>query len=288
MKGDKLTRIRPDLIIGLIAIVYIVGVAVFEFARWLTYSQIEDKEKELVQMALEEQAARIESQYSDEAFIDAVERALPVIEERKAVRTFTTALDTYSGKAVAMKDGQPIYGKPDARYSVTVYSDIECPACRLYHPFVREFADRHSDDLYVTFSHFPLDFHGSVARDEAKAAMCAGQLKGAAAEWAVLDVLFDTSDSNGEGSPLLAHVAKGIGADETAFRQCMAAPDTESGLNGLIDAGFKARINGTPTLIFKDTDTGREFVTGAGDPEWLDARFDEFRFGRADKQEGSE
>lgn len=234
------------------------------------------------------QSAQQEQPYSDEAFIDAVEKALPIIEERKAVRTFAAALDTYSGKTVFMMEGKPVYGNSDARYCVTVYSDVECPACRYYHPFIREFADLHSDELYVTFSHFPLSFHGAVARDEAKAAMCAGQLKGAAVEWAVLDVLFDTTESNGEGSPLLAHIAKGMGIEASALRQCMTAPDTEMALNSLTDAGFKARIDGTPTLIFKDTETGREFITGAGDPEWLDARFDEFRYGKAAKQEGRE
>lgn len=68
----------------------------------------------------------------------------------------------------------------------------------------------------------------------------------------------------------------------------MTAPDTEMALNSLTDAGFKARIDGTPTLIFKDTETGREFITGAGEPEWLDARFDEFRYGKAAEQEGRE
>lgn len=279
MKGEKLTRIRPDLIIDLIAIFLGIG-AVFEFATWLTYSQIEDKEKELVQMALEEQTARIEAQYTDKAFIDAVERALPVIEERRAVRTFTAALDTYSAKAVAMKDGKSIYGNPDARYSVTVYSDIECPACRHYHPFIRQFADRYPQDLYVIFSHFPLPFHGNAARDEALAAICAGQLKGAAAEWAVIDVLFESTDGNGEGSPLLPYISKGIGADEVAFNQCLTAPETAAELDRLTEAGFKARIEGTPTLIFRDSETGRELMTGAGETEWLGSQFDGFREGK--------
>lgn len=286
MKEEKLTRISTEFKMCVVMLAILVTVIV-----GMLYALHNDSQEDAALEAQEKAVLPLPGkarQYPDEAFIDAVEDALPVIEERRAVRTFTAALDTYSGKAVSMKDGQPVYGRPDARYSVTVYSDIECPACRFYHPFVREFADRHAEELYITFSHFPLDFHGPAARDEAKAAMCAGQLKGAAAEWAVLDVLFDTTESNGEGSPLLAHVAKGMGIEESAYRQCMNAPETESGLNSLTDAGLKAGINGTPTLIFKDTETGREFITGAGEPEWLDARFDEFRSGRADQLKGSE
>ena len=58
------------------------------------------------------------------------------------------------------------------------------------------------------------------------------------------------------------------------------APETAAELDRLTEAGFKARIEGTPTLIFRDSETGRELMTGAGETEWLGSQVVGFREGQ--------
>ena len=44
-----------------------------------------------------------------------------------------------------------------------------------------------------------------------------------------------------------------------------------------IDVGFKAKIEGTPTLIFIDTKTGKTLMTGGGDLKFLEEQFKQLK-----------
>ena len=221
---------------------------------------------------------------SEEEFIAAVEKAQNVITERRISSEFKAAEAANAEYGQGFNLERPVYGDPNARYLITVYSDLECPACRYYHPFIKEFISRHLDEAAAVFSHFPLDFHGAKARDEAKAAICAGKLKGAAAEWAVIDVLFESTESNGEGSSYLPYTAKALDLDRKAFKDCVLSPETDISLNEMIKRGFADKIGGTPTLVFKDTQTGTVILSGGGTAEELEAKLKELKEGKAHEQ----
>ena len=217
---------------------------------------------------------------NEEEFIAAVEKAQNIITERKISKEFKVAEAANADHGQALIFDRPVYGDPKARYLITVYSDLECPACRYYHPFLKDFINRHSDEVAIVFNHFPLDFHGVKARDEAKAALCAGKLKRVAAEWAVIDVLFETSEGNGEGSPYLPYTAKALDIDREAFNACMMSSETELSLNRMIKRGFDDKIGGTPTLVFKDMQTGMTAFSGGGTVEELEAKLKELKEGK--------
>ena len=217
---------------------------------------------------------------SEEEFIAAVEKAQNVITERKISNEFKVAEIANAEHGKALMFDCPVYGDPKARYLITVYSDLECPACRYYHPFLKDFIKRHSDEVAFVFNHFPLDFHGTKAREEAKAALCAGKLKSVAAEWAVIDVLFETTEGNGEGSTYLPYTAKALDIDREAFNACIMSNETEFSLNEMIKRGFDAKIGGTPTLVFKDTQTGMTVFSGGGTVEELEAKLKKLKEGK--------
>ena len=56
------------------------------------------------------------------------------------------------------KKDRLIYGKTNARYVVTEYSDIECPACRYYYPYTKQLVDKYPEEVALEFKHFPLEF----------------------------------------------------------------------------------------------------------------------------------
>ena len=182
---------------------------------------------------------------SEEEFIAAVAKAQQVIRDRENKKLFTEVKTGYA-KLSAKSEDTLVYGNPQARYIVTEYSDIECPACRYYYPYTKQLVDKYPDDIALEFKHFPLEFHGAKAIEEAKSAICIGNLHSAAAEFAVIDVLFAKTRSNGDGTEFTpSDIAKAFDIDTDTFNQCLLSSQTEASLQKSIDAGFKAKINGT-------------------------------------------
>ena len=138
--------------------------------------------------------------------------------------------------------------------------------------------DKYPDEIALEFKHFPLEFHGAKAIEVAKSAICIGILHSAAAEFAVIDILFAKTRGNGDGTEFTAlDIAKAFDVDADKFNRCLLASETESLLQESIAAGFKAQINGTPTLIFTDTKTGKTLMTGGGDLRFLEEQFKQLK-----------
>lgn len=217
---------------------------------------------------------------SEEEFIAAVAKAQQVIRDRENKKLFTEVKTGYA--MLSAKSGDRlVYGNPQARYIVTEYSDIECPACRYYYPYTKQLVDKYPDEIALEFKHFPLEFHGAKAIEEAKSAICIGNLHSAAAEFAVIDVLFAKTRGNGDGTEFTTlDIAKAFDVDSDEFNRCLFAPETESLLQESITSGFKAQINGTPTLIFTDAKTGESFMTGGGDLKFLEEQFNKLKSGK--------
>lgn len=214
---------------------------------------------------------------SEEEFINAVANAQQVIREWENKKLFTEVKAGYA-KLSAKSGDRLVYGNPQARYIVTEYSDIECPACRYYYPYTKQLVDKYPDEITLEFKLFPLEFHGAKAIEEAKSAICIGNLHSAAAEFAVIDVLFAKTRSNGDGTEFTpSDIAKAFDIDTDTFNQCLLSSQTEASLQKSIDAGFKAKINGTPTLIFTDTKTGKTLMTGGGDLKFLEEQFKQLK-----------
>ena len=189
-----------------------------------------------------------------------------------------TEVKTGYARLSAKSGDRLVYGNSQSRYIVTEYSDIECPACRYYYPYTKQLVDKYPDEIALEFKHFPLEFHGAKAIEEAKSAICIGNLHSAAAEFAVIDVLFAKTRGNGDGTEFTTlDIAKAFDVDTDKFNRCLLAPETESLLQESIAAGFKAQINGTPTLIFTDTKTGKTLMTGGGDLRFLEGQFKQLK-----------
>lgn len=131
-----------------------------------------------------------------------------------------------------------------AALELVEFSDLECPACKLFHektlPAVRS---RLGDSLRVTYVHFPLRTH-RFAVLAASAVECA-ELQGKFHP--LVDVLFAQQDSLGLKSWVKCAADAGI-KDTVTFAKCH-----QKGVPALVDSGralaARLQLRATPTIV---------------------------------------
>ena len=211
-----------------------------------------------------------------ESFVRNVAFANAILDKRAVASAFAESENSYKALASGT-DAELIYGKKEARYIVTEYSDIECPACRFYYPFTKQLVDKYPDEVALSFKYYPLPFHDPVATEETAAAICVGKFKGKAAEFAVMDRLFADTRSNGEGSELISKIPEAFDIDKNKFQKCMEDPHTHEIIAQYKADGDRAEISGTPTLVFTDTVTGNKLTAGGGNLEQLEQHLNKLK-----------
>lgn len=91
---------------------------------------------------------------------------------------------------VAVASDDPAIGPQDARVTIVVFGDFQCPYSRRVAPTLKALVQRYGRELRVVWKDLPLDFHGR-AMPAAIAARVAYMAKGEAAFWTMHDRLFD-------------------------------------------------------------------------------------------------
>lgn len=65
-------------------------------------------------------------------------------------------------------------GNPDAPVTLVEFSDLQCPACAAFQPYVNEILANYGDAIRFEYKHYPLPIH-PLAEPAARAAEAAGQ-----------------------------------------------------------------------------------------------------------------
>ena len=173
-----------------------------------------------------------------------------------------------SGQTGAEKQAQ-LYlgGQPSAPIKLEVFSDYQCPVCRLFYletlkPLVADYAS--VNKVYIVYHDFPLDMH-PYARKAARFALAARRL--GREQWLrVTDALYSeqaqwSQDGNIEGA-----LAKVLDPTELVrVKQLAGDPAVEASLNQEVMLGQSRNVTSTPTL-FVITDTGRQQRVNSGVP----------------------
>ncbi len=158
--------------------------------------------------------------------------------------------------AKAVPAGPPwIYGRPDARYTVIEYADLECPFCRAYFPNLKRWIDA-NPDVNWRWHHLPLPMHDPAATDEARLAECAGLTGGHAAFWQAVAWIYDNTRGDGQGLPRAARYP-GLTA---AVQQCLDSGRPAAAVQAQTDQAGRDNIAATPTLRLLDRKTGRTLL----------------------------
>lgn len=135
-----------------------------------------------------------------------------------------------SGAAITLPERErPTLGAPDARNTVVIYADFQCPACQNFHATVlpQLKASASERNLKVVFANRILFGEGSVRA--ATAAECAYRTGGLNAYESVSELLYAAGRRAGERDaswttqPKLQAIAQAAGLKMPAFTACMSA-----------------------------------------------------------------
>lgn len=160
-----------------------------------------------------------------------------------------------------VNDADHVRGSKKARIALIEYSDIECPFCKRFHPTAKQILDTYKDDVMWVYRHYPLSFHAN-AQKEAEAVECANELGGSDIFWKYLDALYERTTSNGTGFALdaLTPLAKELGLNDVAFKECLDSGKFAQHIQDDMNGGSSAGVTGTPGNILLDTKTGKTLL----------------------------
>lgn len=154
--------------------------------------------------------------------------------------------------------GRPIRGNPDAKVTVVVYDDFQCPYCsRMHQTLFREVFPAYKERIKVIYKDFPLDFHAWAMR-AAVNANCLGA-QSADAYWTFADQVHLTPEQiTGNNRPLpqqlaqLDAMALKFGQqhqlDSARLQACLKAADSKP-VKASLAEGNALGINGTPAIF---------------------------------------
>ena len=167
-------------------------------------------------------------------------------------------------ETVLLSNTKNSQGDPNASVKIVEFADLQCPACRTAQPIIKSMLEKHKDQVYFVWRHYPLSTHKN-ARPAARAAEAA-----AAQEkfFEMADILFTKQPEWSEKSDpkdLFAGYAQELGLDVEKFKT-----DLDASYDA-IDQGFadgnKVGVSSTPTF----------FINGEKKPGALqEAEFDAY------------
>ena len=222
---------------------------------------VDQVSEEVIRRLIEDGALDEQIELGIERYIDKQRQAQSSAEEKARTRSAQLA---GSVRRVS-PERDHIYGSPDALVSLIEYSDFECPFCKRFHPNPKVLVDGSEGQVNWIYRHFPLEFHNPLAQLEAEASECASEQGGNDAFWQYADLIYERTNSNGNGlSPdALVPMAQEIGLDEKAFDACLESGRMRTRVQEDVVEGGKIGISGTPGNIIINNETG-EAISAAG------------------------
>lgn len=158
----------------------------------------------------------------------------------------------------------PVMGKKDAKITVTIFSDYQCPFCSRVDPMLHDIVKdaELKDKVNVVFKQFPLSFHKD-AKPAAKAALAARDVGGDEKFWDMSVKLY--SDQKALTPENFSKWAAEIGVDVKKFEKALKDNDAkyEEVIKADSELGAKeAKVRGTPSLFVNGWELRQRSVDG--------------------------
>ena len=141
----------------------------------------------------------------------------------------------------------PSLGARDARVTVEVWSDFQCPFCARGATVIDGLREKYGDQVRIVFRHQPLPMHAN-ARLAAIATMAAHEQ---GRFWEMHDVLFDNQRSLDRES--LEGYARGLGLDLVRFRKALDGTTWANYVDADVVEAQRRGVAGTPTFFVNGT-----------------------------------
>jgi len=172
-----------------------------------------------------------------------------------------------------------VFGAATAPITLVMYSDTECPFCKVFHedtiePLMDEYGV--TGKVRFVYRHFPLVNLHPKAIKEAVATECAAKIGGAASFWTYLSEIFNVTPSNNKlEESELPKIASRLGIDVKKFSACLE----DEKMIDLVKADYEDALatggQGTPWSILVDKKGNKSPVNGALPLADLKAMLDE-------------
>jgi protein-disulfide isomerase len=144
------------------------------------------------------------------------------------------------------------YGSPDARFTVVVHADLECPFCQSYTPALRQWIDTQTD-VNLQWQHLPLPIHEPAATQHAVWAECVGETFGQAGFWDAVAWIYAHTRGDGQGLPPdVEYPAQGSPEQQQRVSACVNSAPPAALVYAQAQEAAQAGINATPSLRLID------------------------------------
>jgi len=147
-----------------------------------------------------------------------------------------------------------IRGDKNAKLTMIVFSDFECPFCAKFNPTIDQVLKDYSGKVRIIYKHFPLSFHPQ-AQKAAEASECASEQ---GKFWEMHDALFAMNEAGTLSLDNFKAKAKDLGLDTAKFNTCLDNGTMAAKVAANYQEGLAAGINGTPGSF-----VGTQFIAGA-------------------------
>ena len=154
-----------------------------------------------------------------------------------------------------IKKDDHVKWSPEKKHILVEYSDLECPACKIFHELLNSFEASTSPNIAITknvtlvYRHFPLYQIHTKANASAYAAEAAGA-QGKFFE--MLDIIFAdqlTLEKTIDVNVFLVEKAHKIGLQKAPFDEAIKSQATRDRVQRDLSEGEAAGIRGTPTFF---------------------------------------
>lgn len=143
------------------------------------------------------------------------------------------------------------FGPANAKVTIVIFSDFECPYCRQFAKVMRDNVPQHyPNDVRVIFKNFPIDSIHTWARAAAEAGECLGRQK-PEAFWAFHDWIFEHQQEVNETNVAekALNIAKEQNLDVPKASSCIATHATAQDVEQSAQQGRILGIQQTPTFF---------------------------------------
>ncbi len=146
-----------------------------------------------------------------------------------------------------ISDADHVFGSEDAKVTITVYADFQCPACLTESDVIRRAWSRISDDARLIYRHFPLDTHrfSFQAARYAEAAGKQGRF------WEMHDLLFGNQilwSTIDDATQFFDEYAQ-IGLNMEQLQSDLDSADIRGKINADQQSGIRAGVRSTPAMF---------------------------------------
>lgn len=146
----------------------------------------------------------------------------------------------------------PSVGPSDVKVKVRMFSDFQCPACKIAELGVAYALDRYKDRVQFIWNDFPLETAHANARVAANAARCAEEQD---KFWVYRDRLYTEQtawSSSAKPQDAFISYASSSGVDIGQFQTCLESKRHDSKIADDIREGFANRVDRTPTFFINN------------------------------------